>query len=156
MRSDAWLVERAELLWGKSFADIEKKNRIVVRFKGRWKNKFGHIKRLKNNDTEICINGLCKNDSIPEYIIDLTLAHEIVHYIHGFQSPYERMYEHPHKGGIVRKELVKRGFKNALKAERVFLKKEWLSICKELLLNKSTKTKEKQSLHSLLRWYNHL
>ena len=50
------------------------------------------------------------HELIPEYVIDTTVAHELVHYMHGFFSPHQRLYKHPHKGGIVTKELKKRGF----------------------------------------------
>ena len=95
-------------------------------------NKFGHIKLLKNKDTEIAINSLFKSSLVPEYIIDLTIAHELVHYSHGFHSPLPRLHKHPHKGGIVDKELLRRGFGHLLKQEKDFVRNEWLLIYKKL------------------------
>mgnify|MGYP001565825148 CR=1 FL=1 len=117
MRDDHWLANRLKFIW-KSFQDVEKRNDIVIKFKGRWKNKFGHIKKL-DKDTEIVINSLFKNLNIPEYIIDLTIAHELVHYMHGFNSPHKKLFRYPHKGNIVNKELKKRGFNDLLKDERI-------------------------------------
>lgn len=128
MRDDEWLINRFYLIWNKHFSDIEKKNHVLVRFKGRWKNKFGHIKRLKDGNTEIVLNGLLKHEEIPDYIIDVTLAHEIVHYSHGFNSPLPKLYRYPHYGGIVRKELKNRGFNLELRMERNFIKEKWQAI----------------------------
>ena len=50
------------------------------------------------------------NEIIPEYIIDLTLAHEMIHYMHGFNSPLPKQFRHPHAGSVVDRELKKRGF----------------------------------------------
>ena len=136
MRDDQWLTERLNQIWDMLFLDTERKNNVVIRFKGRWKNKFGHIKRLRNKDTEIAINGLFKDEKIPEYIIDSTIAHEVVHYSHGFQSPLPRIYKYPHAGGIVRKELLKRGFGHMISKEREFVKREWPRIFKELCPDK--------------------
>ena len=131
MRDDEFLKNRLEAIWQTLFPEIEKKNSILVKFKGKWRNKFGHIKKLKNGDSEIVVNGHLKNEKIPEYIIDVTLAHELVHYMHGFNSPLPRMYKHPHKGGIVNRELKKRGFGNILNLEKKWIRNEWQKIIKE-------------------------
>lgn len=132
MRDNEWLAARLENLWATLFPDVMRPNTVRTRFKGRWKNKFGHIKRLKNKDTEIAINGLFANETIPEYIIDLTLAHEITHYSHGFNSPLPRKYRHPHAGGIVRRELKARGLGALLRMERHFVKNEWRELYKKM------------------------
>lgn len=126
MRNEEWLAEFMHSLWEKNFPDVKRKNNIIVRWKGRWKNKFGHIKRLKNKDTEIGINSWFKDKRVPEYIIELTLAHEIVHYMHGFQSPHPKLFRHPHQGGVVDKELKKRGYSVMLKEEKKWFKDVWL------------------------------
>ncbi|RME55307.1 hypothetical protein D6777_01070 [Candidatus Woesearchaeota archaeon] len=131
MRDEEWLAKRMNDIWDLLFPDMKRLNNVVVRFKGKWKNKFGHIKRLKNKDTEIAVNAIFKDERIPEYIIDLTLAHELVHYFHGFNSPYEKKYKHPHKGGIVTKELKKRGFGHLLIKEKEFIKNKWWKIYKD-------------------------
>lgn len=132
MRDDEWLNNRLNQIWTLLFSEVEKKNNVIVRFKGKWRNKFGHIKRIKNIDTEICVNGLFKNEVVPECIIDITLAHELIHYMHGFNSPHERKYKYPHQGGIVKKELLKRGFGHSLRLEKKFIK-EWRTLYKELI-----------------------
>lgn len=131
MRDDNFLNEKLDQIWQSLFPDVERKNKVIIRFKGKWRNKFGHIKLLKNKDTEIVINGLFKDQRIPDYIIYLTIAHELVHYMHGFNSPLEKKYKHPHKGGIVNRELKKRGLNYFITLEREFVKKEWSNLLKE-------------------------
>ena len=132
MRDNQWLNERLGKMWTLLFEDVKKENQVLAKFKGKWKNKFGHIKMLRDKTSEISVNSLLKHEVIPEYIIDITLAHELVHYSHGFNSPLKRLYRHPHKGGIVNKELKKRGFGNMLKVEKDFVKNKWFGIYKLL------------------------
>ena len=74
-----------------------------------------------------------KSEIVPEYIIDLTIAHELIHYMHGFNSPLDKKYKHPHKGGIVTKELKRRGFDKMLKKEKMFFKYEWPKIYEQIV-----------------------
>ena len=132
MRNDKFLLERLEQIWLLLFNEIPKLNNVVIKFKGKSKNKFGHIKKT-GEDTEIAINSLFKFDMIPEYIIDLTIAHELSHYAHGFNSPLKKKYKHPHKGGIVTKELKIRGFDKMLKKEKMWFKYEWPKIYEQIV-----------------------
>jgi hypothetical protein len=127
MRDDEFLNERLEAIWKLLFNDVPKLNSVVIKFKGKSKNKFGHIAR-KGRDTEIVVNELFRFDDIPEYIIDLTIAHELSHYAHGFNSPLKQKYKHPHKGGVVTKEMTLRGFEKVIKMEKMFFRKEWPKI----------------------------
>ena len=146
MRNDEFLINKLDSIWNAAFTDIEKKNNIKIRFKGTWKNKFGHIKKLKNGDSEIVINGYFKNETIPEFVINLTIAHELVHYSHGFNSPLPKLYKHPHKGGVVNRELKKRGFSDIIKMEKKWVKNEWRNIVKENF-------RERKTNNSLFRWF---
>ena len=125
MRDEEWLATLFHEIWEAKFPDVKKKNNVVVRWKGNWKNKFGHIRRLKNKDTEIAINAYFKDSEVPQYVIELTLAHELIHYMHGFHSPHIKLFKHPHKGGIVNAELKKRGYEEEIKKERVWFKEIW-------------------------------
>ena len=131
MRDNYWLGKRLEQIWQLLYPDVPKQNNVNVRFKGKWKNKFGHIAK-KGNDSEIAVNGLFKNELVPEYIIDITLAHELAHYSHGFNSPLPRKFKYPHKNNVVNRELLKRGFGHWIRMERSFLKKDWPGIYKQL------------------------
>jgi len=128
MRDYEWLKQRFEYIWENHFSDVPKPNKVLITFKGRWKNKFGHIQKLESKNSWIAINKLFQDERVPEYIVNLTIAHEIAHYAHGFQSPLKQMYQHPHKGGVVDKELKKRGFAEELKLEKRWLKEEWLPL----------------------------
>jgi len=132
MRDDEWLQKRMSQIWLLLFPDVEKLNNVSVCFKGRWKNKFGHIKKV-GSSSEIAVNSLFKNELVPEYIIDLTLAHELIHYWHGFNSPHQRKYRHPHAGGIVTRELKRRGFGHLIALERTFVRRQWNPMYKMLM-----------------------
>ena len=137
MRDNLWLASRLDRIWYAYFYDVEKANNVFVKFRGNWKNKFGHIKKSRHGDTEIVVNSLFKNERIPEFIVDLTLAHELVHYMHGFNSPYPKRFDYPHKGNIVNRELIVRGFKEALRKEKHFMRHEWPRLYKDLAPDKS-------------------
>lgn len=154
MRNQLWLNQKLSNIWELLFPEIERKNNVIIKFKGKWKNKFGHIKTLKNKDTEIAVNSFFQSSLIPEYIIDLTIAHELIHYSHGFHSPLPKLYSHPHKGGIVTKELKKRGFTNQLKLEKQFVKEEWPKIHSELTrIYRNKRPVTKQSSFSIFNFF---
>ena len=132
MRDDKFLLGRLEQIWFLLFNEIPKLNNVNIKFKGKSKNKFGHISK-KGKDTEIVINELFRFDIVPEYIIDLTIAHELSHYAHGFNSPLEQKYKHPHKGGVVTKEMKLRGFDKMLKREKMWFKHEWPRIYERIV-----------------------
>jgi len=132
MRDDLWLIGKLDFLWSIFFTDIEKRNEVKIVFKGKWKNKFAHIKKKKDH-TEIAINGLFRNEKVPDYIVELAIAHELAHYMHGFQSPYERKFKYPHKGGVVNKELKYRGFSSYIKNEKKWIREEWFKLYEKLI-----------------------
>lgn len=139
MRDKEWLEKRFDQIWKLFFSEVEKKN-VYVRFKGRWKNKFGHITK-KNGMAEIAVNSLFVDERVPEDVVKLTIAHEIVHYMHGFHSHLPKRFDHPHKGGIVDKELKGKGFGYALSKEKVWVKNEWPDLFNELRPEKATKNR---------------
>ena len=132
MRDDLWLKNRMEQIWELLFPETPRLNNVNIKFYGKWKNKFGHIAK-RGNDSHIVINSLFKHDLIPEYIIDITIAHELIHYSHGFNSPLPRLYKHPHKNGVVTKELLKKGFGHLIRKERYFTRKEWPKLYERLV-----------------------
>jgi len=138
MRDDLWLKQRLDHIWELLFPEVERLNTVQVSFKGKWKNKFGHIKSV-GKDSEIVVNSLFQNEEIPEYIIDITLAHELTHYMHGFNSPHKKKYRHPHAGGIVTRELRSRGFGHMLTLEKEFVQKEWFPLYNKLNPSKKKK-----------------
>src|SRR3989344_1301559 len=142
MRDDTWLQTRFDQIWNLFFPDVEKKN-VFVRWKGRWKNKFGHIKKT-NGRTEIAINSLFRDPRVPEDIIKLTMAHEIVHYMHGFHSHLPRQHSHPNAHGVVDRELINKGFGYAMKNEKKWVKEVWWNLYKELQPEKAQKLQQRR------------
>ncbi len=108
IRDNQWLTERLELLWDIHFADVPLGFPIVTRFGMRAQRRFGSI-AARNGNTIILINQLFADPFVPEYVVDGTLGHELAHYAHGFGSGLPRLYADPHRGGVVDKEMEKRG-----------------------------------------------
>jgi len=132
-RDNKWLKDRFKYLKDRYFEDIEIRNNIIVKFGRPTKTRMGSIKkgrRKTNFNSIITINGHFQNPEIPSYIIDAVLAHEFMHYAHGFCSPHQQAFCHPHKGGIVNRDLKERGLADILKAEKVWLKKNWKNFIK--------------------------
>lgn len=151
MRDNQYLENRLYFLWENFFADVPRKNLVLIKFGKSSARQLGSIKwatertkintiiKSKRDEHEVAddkrisvitITKLFQKEDIPEYIIDSTIAHELVHYTHGFHSPLERLYNHPHKGNIVGKELQKRGLGDMYKQSKRWLKANWREIVK--------------------------
>ena len=140
MRTNEWLESRLEHIYKQYFGDIEASNDVYIEFGRKAKNQLGCIKkvfpkgvlnRIKGDfDTKIIINGYFRDESIPEYVVDATIAHELSHYAHGFSSPLPQKYRHPHKGGKVKHEMHSRGFEETLKRQKRWIKENWRNYLK--------------------------
>lgn len=149
MRDNKYLEERLYFIWENFFADIPRKNLVLIKFgksSGRqlgsikWANQYSKIKgdlKKKKDDYEIVddkrisiitITKVFQDPDIPESIIDATIAHELVHYTHGFHSPLPRAVSHPHKGKVVERELYKRGLGEMYIESEKWLKSNWRNI----------------------------
>ena len=82
---------------------------------------------LDNTTSFIGVNALLQLPRIPEYILIITIAHELTHYAHGFGSPLPRLYEHPHANNVVKNELESRGLGETLGMCDEWIDKEWFS-----------------------------
>jgi hypothetical protein len=121
-RDNEWLLQRVKSLWQQHFSDIPHKNEVYIGFGRRSRYRFGSIRlRLSDNSTHITINGLFREPQVPVEIVDHTIAHELVHYIHGFSSLHPRMHRYPHRGGVIDQELKDRGL-----GELLFFYKRWI------------------------------
>ncbi len=130
LRTNAWLAERMHTLHQQHFSDVQIRNKLFVRFGRKSKGRFGSIIAQPDPDyilpvTYITINGLFRDPGVPEYVIDATLLHEFAHYTHGFHSPLPRLYEHPHRGNIVNKEIQARNGGHYLKQQSAWIKGEY-------------------------------
>lgn len=125
MRDNEWLEHKMYELWDNHFADVPRKNLVIIKFGKAAKRQLGCItwansktqgikRSLKNYEDDkrvsvIRITSKFKDPEIPDQVVLATIAHEMCHYAHGFNSPLKQVYNHPHKGGIIRKELQKEG-----------------------------------------------
>lgn len=149
MRDNKYLENILYDLWDNHFCDVPRKNLVVIKFGKYSKRQLGSIK-LANRYTKI--KGLMKkrreelevqdeksvtvitvtryfqNEIVPEFVIRATIAHELCHYTHGFQSPLEKRFDHPHRGNVIKKELAKRDLLDQEKETEKWLKENWLKI----------------------------
>ena len=138
MRNQEWLENRFEYIYRKYFADLEAPNQIEIKWGRRSRRQLGCIKKEQSSagwqiadhfksdfTTIIVINGLFEDEKIPLFIVDAVIAHELSHYAHGFNSPLPQKHRHPHKGGVIRKELKKRDLAALEKRQKQWMKKNW-------------------------------
>lgn len=132
LRNNNWLLSRLDSIWDKHFSDVEQTNPLFIKFGRYSKYRLGSIKlNRKNNNSYITITAMFKNPNIPQTIVDHTLAHELIHYAHGFSSKGARLHKYPHAGGVVQEEMERRGMGYLIKSYRLWVKK----YRKQLLLN---------------------
>lgn len=123
IRDDAWLLDRTLLLREMHFADVAQGYPIVARFGIRARYRYGSI-AAREGKSLILVNQLFAEPFVPTFVVDATLGHELAHYAHGFGSGLPRLYNDPHRGGVVDKELEKRGLGEiSAKAE------QWRATC---------------------------
>lgn len=140
MRNDEWLESRLEYIYKKYFKDVDAPNMIHIKFGRCSRTRLGSIKKKDaqsilgkvktNSATEIVINGHFRDEFIPKFVVDAVIAHELSHYAHGFSSPLPQLWRHPHKGGVVSKEMKDRGLTEILKMEKKWIKENWRSYIK--------------------------
>lgn len=135
MRDNIWLVEKLDKIWREHFADVSRSNEIEIKFGAKARRRLGSIRQIspkdKHSKTRILMSGYFRDENVPESIIDVTIAHEVCHYAHGFCSPLAKYSKYPHQGGLVDKELKNRGFGEALKFQKGWLKTDWPKITGE-------------------------
>ncbi len=145
-RDNQWLEKIMFDLWEDHFNDVPRKNLVLIKFGRRSKRQLGCIKWVRGNTkvkeilrkhkndiayqddkriTLITISSLFKSERVPEYVVKSTIAHEMIHYAHGFFSPLNQIYNHPHKGGLIRKEMEKRGLGGIYRMSKKWLKDNW-------------------------------
>lgn len=134
MRDNDWLKNRFEYIWANHFADVKRINDMSIAFGKKARTRLGSIKQLQTrnknniNPSFITITGYFRDEIVPEYVVDLVIAHELCHYAHGFCSPHPQLFKNPHEGKIIDKELYKRGYGEEIKMQKKWLKEEWPKI----------------------------
>jgi hypothetical protein len=115
-------------IWEKYFGDITRVNEVDIAYCYPWKRRLGLIRlSLDNMASFIGLNALLQMEEIPEYIVITTVAHEIAHYAHGFGSPLERRFEHPHANNVVARELERRGLGETMRSCDTWIDNYWFS-----------------------------
>ncbi len=126
MRTDAWLREQLDQLLRGPFSDMTVANRLTVHFGRRAGRRFGSILMTRDKrESRITINGHFRDETVPEAIVQATLAHELSHYAHGFSSPLPKKYKSPHAGGVILREFKKRGLEMLYHYEKQWSKSHW-------------------------------
>lgn len=128
-RDNKWLEKTLLFVWDKYFPDLSKKDNVKIKFGRSARTRLGSIsKKTKDSDTLIRITSFFKDERVPQYVIEATVAHELCHYAHGFFSPMPKLFKYPHKGGLVDREMISRGMEEILKKQKVWLKDNWKNI----------------------------
>ena len=113
-------------LWQHYFSDVPHANNVQIAYCRPWKGRLGLIRMsLDRTHSFIGVNSLLQNKDIPDYVLITTIAHELVHYTHGFGSPLPQLFEHPHANNIVDKELQKRGLGTILASCNQWIDEHW-------------------------------
>lgn len=132
-RDNRWLLFRLDFIWSEYFSDINQTNPLFIRFGRYSKYRLGSIRLDRKTDKSyIIITGMFKNLNIPQEVIDHTIAHELVHYAHGFSSKRTRLHRYPHAGGIVNKEMSIRGMGHLNRSYKAWVKKYRQQLSKDV------------------------
>lgn len=122
-RSDNWLLSKLDNIWTTYFPEMDQTNPIFIRFGRYSKFRLGSIKLdRKKGKSYITITSMFKDSSIPEAVVEHTIAHELVHYAHGFSSKRIRLHRYPHAGGVVKREMEERGLGKLNQAYKAWVK----------------------------------
>ena len=114
--------------WERYFSDVPRVNEVEIAWCQPWKNRLGLIRLSLDETTSfIGINSLLRHQKAPSYVLLTTVAHELVHYAHGFGSPLPRPYVHPHANNVVNRELEKRGLGTYVRQCDLWIDKEWFA-----------------------------
>ncbi|MBU1167787.1 hypothetical protein KKC60_05310 [Patescibacteria group bacterium] len=131
MRTEQDLKHKLTFYHQHHFPEVEIKNKVSVKFGKRAKRQLGSIRHLPDGSTLITITGLFRDPQIPDFVLEETLVHEFIHYVHGFNSPLNQAYQYPHKHGIMRKEFETRNLLSLYLASKKWLKANWAQYLKD-------------------------
>jgi hypothetical protein len=132
VRNNQWLAKKLDKLWQRNFSDVKKVNSVRIIFGRFARFRFGSITFKKTGwrkgSTTIRITGLFQDVKVPVPVVEYTIAHELCHYAQGFSSPHPKLHKYPHEGGVVHREIEKRGL------EKLILEyKKWVKDYREEL-----------------------
>ena len=149
VRDNKYLENLLYDIWENHFCDVARLNLVTIKYGKHSKRQLGSIKLIKDSRTFdryvkkynlnkevfenptvslITLTRYFSYDHIPEYVIKATIVHELCHYTHGFSSPLERIYKHPHRGGVIKKEFQKRELLDIYTDSKKWIKENWLKV----------------------------
>lgn len=125
------------LIWQHYFSDIARVNDVTIAYSYPWKSRLGLIRMsLDGTHSFIGINALLQHATPPPSLLITTIAHELVHYVHGFGSPLPRRYDHPHANYVVERELEQRGLGDYLQHANEWIDEHWYTFYEQQRANK--------------------
>lgn len=124
LRDNRWLQDRVRALWNTYYSDARTGYPIVAKFGPRARYRYGSIYSC-GETCYILINRLFAHPDVPEYVIDATLCHELAHYVHGWGSGLPKLFAHPHRNGVVDKEMEARGCYEIEERAGAWRKAQW-------------------------------
>lgn len=136
IRDNAWLTQQLDHVWQTRFADVARPTPISIRFVRPWKTRLAVIYLTEDErQSFIGVNRLLRDHRVPYTVCLVTIAHELVHYAHGFGSHLPRRYRHPHRGNVVQRELTRRGLASELRFYTEWTNNCWFELLPELLVS---------------------
>ena len=116
---------------------------ISIKFGKKAKRTLGSV-RLKGESSIIYITKYMVDYSVPDYVIEEVILHELIHIKTGYGSIMQKTSRHAHRGGVIKKEMLEIGKSNIYELSQIWIKKNWYSHIKNF--NK----KEKQLLKKII------
>ena len=137
MRDNAWLDQQMHQLWQHHFSDILMVTPIKINF-GRYAyRRLGSIILRpsgvipEHQHAHIVISAALADPRVPDIVVQQVIAHELVHYIHGFGSHLPRRLRHPHQGGVIAREFRRRGLWELFRAYQAWMKVNWVNYLRQ-------------------------
>lgn len=116
----------AEMLAG-PFADLAAMHRVAIRPGRPAKRRLGSIRRGTDGPV-VTVNPLLLDPSVPEYVLEAIIAHELCHLAHGFGAGGSPPKHHPHRGGVVDAEIKRRGLDDTVRRSDAWIEREWSTL----------------------------
>jgi hypothetical protein len=154
LRDATWLQDRLEFLWNAYYSDAPSAYPITIHFGPRARYRYGSIYSI-GKQCHILINRLFAHPDVPEYVIDATICHELAHYVHGYGSGLRKRYAHPHRGGVVDKEMKERSCWH-LEEQALAWRQECWKDYYEGVASDATNRKKQRELRDRTRWEMYL
>ncbi|MBV8083910.1 MAG: hypothetical protein JO247_03755 [Chloroflexi bacterium] len=141
-RDNGWLGQQLDYIWRRWFPDVDAVTPVSIRFVRPWKRRLAVIYLTDDEGRSfIGVNRYLRDPRVPYTVCLVTIAHELVHYAHGFGSHHPRRYQHPHRGNVVQRELTKRGLGEELGFYTDWTNDRWFELLPDLVAGpRSTET----------------